>query len=91
MRYSKYLGLALIGASILASGCASKKDNPQSDTSKFVTVKDGEFYIGDSLYRYVGTNFWYGAILASEGEGGNRERLSRELDTLQSIATYKYA
>ena len=85
MRYSKYIGLALIGASILASGCASKKENPQSDTSNFVTVKDGEFYIGDSLYRYVGTNFWYGAILASEGEGGNRERLSRELDTLQSI------
>ena len=28
-------------------------------------------------YYYVGTNFWYGAILGSEGQGGNRERLCR--------------
>lgn len=29
--------------------------------------------------------FWYGGILASEGEGGNRERLVQELDSLKSI------
>lgn len=34
---------------------------------------------------FVGTNFWYGAILGSEGEGGNRERLHKELDFLKSI------
>ena len=39
--------------------------------------------IGDSVYRYIGTNFWYGAILGSEGRGGNRERLKAELDLLQ--------
>lgn len=38
----------------------------------------------DDTY-YVGTNFWYGAILASEGQGGDRERLARELDTLQAL------
>ena len=37
------------------------------------------------VYRYVGANFWYGAILASEGRGGDRARLARELDLLQSI------
>lgn len=38
----------------------------------------------DSTY-YVGTNFWYGAILASEGQGGDRERLARELDQMQAV------
>ena len=33
----------------------------------------------------IGTNFWYGAILGSEGEGGDRERLHKELDFLKSI------
>ena len=52
---------------------------------EFVKVKDGRFYIGDKEYRYVGTNFWYGAILASEGQGGNRERLAKELDLMQEV------
>lgn len=34
---------------------------------------------------FVGTNFWYGPILASEGEGGNYSRLTSELDSLKSI------
>lgn len=51
---------------------------------QYVRVADGEFRIGDSVYRYVGTNFWYGAILASEGRGGDRARLTRELDLLQA-------
>lgn len=51
----------------------------------FVTVRDGRFYIGDKEYRFAGTNFWYGAILASEGVGGDRNRLERELDKLQEL------
>ena len=34
---------------------------------------------------FIGTNFWYGAILGSEGEGGDRARLAEELDALNSI------
>lgn len=49
----------------------------------FVTVKDGKFFRGDKEYRYVGANFWYGAILGSEGRGGNRERLLQELDLMK--------
>ena len=36
---------------------------------------------GEPCY-FLGTNFWYGPILASAGEGGDRARLARELDTL---------
>ena len=53
--------------------------------SGFARVADGKFYIGDQPYRFVGTNFWYGGILGSEGQGGNRERLHKELDLMKSI------
>ena len=36
-------------------------------------------------YYYVGANFWYGAILGSEGTGGNRKRLCQELDSLKAL------
>ncbi len=50
----------------------------------FVSVKDGHFERDGQPYYYVGTNFWYGAILASEGQGGDRARLTRELDNLKA-------
>ena len=40
--------------------------------SDFVQVKDGHFVRDGKPYYYVGTNFWYGAILGSEGQGGHR-------------------
>lgn len=67
---------------LLFPGCVSGEKNG-SDT--FVTVRDGQFYIGNQPYRYIGTNLWYGAILGSEGQGGNRERLCRELDDLKAL------
>ena len=45
----------------------------------FVRVEDGQFMRHGKPYYYVGTNFWASTILASEGAGGNRERLCREL------------
>ena len=77
-----YLCLAVLAA-VAVWACNSTKKVAAPDEN-FVTVRDGDFHIGDSLYRFVGTNFWYGPILASEGRGGNRQRLARELDLLQS-------
>ena len=51
----------------------------------FVTVQGGRFMLHDMPYYYIGTNMWYAPILASEGEGGDRERLHRELDLLHSL------
>ncbi|HEY3401746.1 MAG TPA: glycoside hydrolase family 2 TIM barrel-domain containing protein [Ohtaekwangia sp.] len=51
----------------------------------FVKVKDTHFEIQGQPYFFSGTNFWYGANLASKGEGGNRERLIRELDALKAM------
>ena len=57
----------------------------KNEASPFVQVKDGHFLREGKPYYYVGTNFWYGAILGSEGQGGNRERLVRELDHLKAM------
>ena len=57
--------------------CAQK--NP------FVQVINGHFERVGKPYYYVGTNFWYGAILGSEGQGGNRKRLCNELDKMKSM------
>lgn len=49
----------------------------------FIQVHDGIFYEGKTPYYYIGANYWYGGILASTGEGGDRARLEKELDLFQ--------
>lgn len=59
---------------------------PKPAEHSFIKVNaDGQFVRDGKPYYFVGTNFWYGAILGSEGEGSNRERLHKELDFLKSI------
>ena len=70
------LFLALAAALLTLSGMAQ---------TPFVTVKDGHFVRDGRPYYYVGTNFWYGAILGSEGQGGDRKRLGRELDAMKRM------
>lgn len=78
----KILFILTIGTTLLLS-CQQKKRHTQ--TSDFIRVENGQFIRKGKPYYYVGANFWYGAILASEGEGGNRERLHKELDFSKSI------
>ena len=65
----------------LLGACAPKP----AEHSSIKVNADGQFVRDGKPYYFVGTNFWYGAILGSEGEGGNRERLHKELDFLKSI------
>ena len=71
---------SLFLATLLLSACGQS-----SQSSKFVTVEDGHFVKDGKPYYYVGTNFWYGAILGSEGQGGDRQRLIKELDYMKQI------
>lgn len=49
----------------------------------FVKV-DGDHFTRDGKpYTFNGTNMWYAAILGSTGQGGDRDRLVRELDELK--------
>lgn len=76
---------SLLFASSSCSNAGKEGKAATEEPSGFVTVKDGSFYIDGEQYKYVGTNFWYGAILASEGRGGDRARLEAELDSLQAM------
>ncbi len=75
----KLLLLMMLVAPLMAC-----QEHKQEET-QFVTVEDGHFMRSGKPYYYVGTNFWYGAILGSEGQGGNRERLCRELDEMKRM------
>lgn len=57
---------------------------PFTAQAQYVRCHDGKFWLGSKPYYYVGTNFWYGAILGSTGQGGDRARLCRELDRLKA-------
>lgn len=70
----------ILGFLLILISCTHQNQNA---FPSFITQKDGQFFIGNSAYYFIGTNFWYGAILGSQGEGGNRERLLKELDFMQ--------
>lgn len=83
----KYLLPIAVAGALITGACSNGNKNTTAveNNHNFITVKDGRFYDGDSVYRYIGTNFWYGPLLASEGSFGDRSRLTAELDSLQAI------
>lgn len=78
--YRSFLYILLLASVLIIAVCCTPKDD-----GKFVTINEGHFEIAGKPYYFIGTNFWFGAILGSQGEGGNRKRLIRELDYLSSI------
>ena len=69
----------LLLATLLAFLSACKQNE------NFVTTEGTHFKIGTKEYHYLGTNFWYGLNLGSNGAGGDRQRLIRELDRLKAM------
>lgn len=78
----KHYGILLLMSAISFSCTTAIRYKSAHD---FVRVEDGRFIREGKPYYYVGTNFWYGAILGSKGQGGDRKRLCRELDSMKSI------
>jgi len=79
----------MLGGALLTCASAAgrqpgvRRRNP--DGSGFVRVDGARFVLGREIYRYVGTNLWYGAYLGAPGPTGNRDRLRRELDALADL------
>ena len=73
----RHLFFHMLLAAVMISGCAGERG--------FVRVEDGQFVRDGERINFIGTNFWYGSILASEGRGGNRNRLEKELDLLNEL------
>lgn len=68
--------IALIG---LFSVCLFAQKTP------FVTVKNGQLFVGKKPYYFIGTNYWYGSLLGLEKDKRKGiERLGRELDFLKA-------
>ena len=78
MKLTRIFSVLTVFAAVLLLSC-------QAEQTSFVHVEDGKFVCEDYPSHFVGTNFWYGAILGSEGVGGNRGRLEAELDTLKAL------
>lgn len=53
----------------------------------FVRTDGTRFFRGASTepYYFIGANFWYGPILASDGQGGDPVRLRAELDAMKAL------
>jgi mannan endo-1,4-beta-mannosidase len=51
---------------------------------KPITVQGDQFYKGKEPYYFVGANYWYGPLIAARNIG-DRERLKKELDLMESI------
>lgn len=77
---NRYIFKSFLIISLILYGCSSSPEQ-----AGFVKVKGTHFEINGVPYYFLGTNLWYGCNLGSRGEGGDRERLLRELDFLHSI------
>ena len=75
----------IISAAICIACLSCTSPEKAEQENPFVYVENGQFVRHGQPYYYVGANFWYGAILGSEGTGGNRTRLLAELDSLKSM------
>lgn len=83
MKFSHYLVLILI----ILSSISCKKEVQKKDELNvvdLVTVKNTQFFKGEKPYYFVGTNYWYGPLIAAKNIG-DRERLLKELDLMNEI------
>jgi mannan endo-1,4-beta-mannosidase len=51
-------------------------------SQKFISVKDSKFIKEGKPYNFIGTNYWYGAMIGAKN--GDRTRLLKELDELKA-------
>ena len=72
--------ITAIAAALLIAAC-----NTHNSTTPFITTQGTKLIKEGAPYNYIGTNLWYASILGSIGEGGDRDRLCKELDLLKSI------
>ncbi len=70
---------------IMQSCSSSQQIKTSTALQNFVTVQGTQFYVNNKPYNYISANFWAGMNLGSLAKSGDRNRLIRELDAMQSI------
>ncbi len=78
----KNIGLLLLLTAFLQFSCTNEK-SPAKDL--FVKVENGGFVREGKPYFFMGANYWQGMNLGSMLAGGDKERMKKELDQMQSI------
>jgi len=68
-----------------SAGAGGTDASSQPSTMAFVTAKGTQFAEGSKRHVFVGTNFWQGMNLGASSSPGDRARLGRELDRLQTL------
>ncbi len=74
MNQNRFLLLIAFSFIIFLTSCASQD---------FIKVENSQFIKNKKPYHYLGTNYWYGAMMGAKN--GDRERLVKELDELKSL------
>ena len=84
MKINKFI--LLITSTVLFTACKSTsyRNTVKNVDIKKISVKDHQFLKGDKPYYFVGTNYWYGPLIAAKNIG-DRERLIKELDLMKSV------
>ncbi|HTP12109.1 MAG TPA: cellulase family glycosylhydrolase [Bacteroidota bacterium] len=72
----------LVAVSVFISSCSIFSTSPEPED--FISVSGVHLIHRGRPYYFAGTNLWYGCYLGSSGSTGDRPRLERELDMLQS-------
>ncbi|WP_298141158.1 beta-galactosidase [Flavobacterium sp.] len=65
--------ILLVFLIVLTTSCSSQK---------YISVKDNQFIKDGKQYNFIGTNYWYGAMIGAKS--GDRTRLLKELDELKA-------
>ncbi len=80
MMKKKMIKISVLAAFFMLLSCSVKEQS-----GSFVKVTGKQFTIDGKPYHYLGTNVWYGANLGAVTDGGDRQRLLKELDLLKSL------
>ncbi|MGE5458786.1 MAG: glycoside hydrolase 5 family protein [Methanococcaceae archaeon] len=78
------LNFALIISIPFLFGLSSCSNLFIKEKPEYVKVSGSNFELNGKEFYVSGSNFWYGGYLGSTGETGDRDRLIRELDQMQS-------
>lgn len=78
---------SLLAGAVLMTGCSGNASTSGANEppTHFITTEATRLMKHGKPYSFIGCNMWYASILASNGQGGNRERLCRELDELNAL------
>lgn len=83
MKFAPLLLLSVLAVSV--SACSGKADGTKFFRVENTCFKPAKGYSDQTSIYYIGTNFWYGAILGSDTPSGDRQRLAAELDSLKAL------